>query len=98
LRGKTTMTQQSNLFNLKPDAITMYSTSWCPDCKRAKDFFAKHQIQYEDLDIEANPDGITFVKKLNNGMRIVPTIIFPDGNILTEPSNAQLAEKLGLLS
>lgn len=74
----------------------MYSTSWCPDCKRAKDFFAEHQIQYIDLDIEENPEGIPFVKKLNNGMRIIPTIIFPSGDILAEPSNSQLAEKLGL--
>jgi mycoredoxin len=90
------MIQPSNLFNLKPDTITMYSTSWCPDCKRAKDFFTKHEIQYEDLDIEENPEGVNFVRKLNNGMRIIPTIIFPSGDILVEPSNLQLAEKLNL--
>ena len=48
------------------------------------------------MDIEENPQGISFVEKLNKGMRIIPTIIFPDGEILAEPSNAQLAAKLGL--
>jgi glutaredoxin-like protein len=86
----------SNLFNLKPSAITMYSTKWCPDCRRAKSFFDRHQITYENVDIEENPDGAPFVKKLNNGMRVVPTIIFPDGDILAEPSEAQLAKKLSL--
>ena len=74
----------------------MYSTAWCPDCKRAKNFLDTHQIEYENVDIDENPDGTPFVKKLNAGMRIIPTIIFPDGDILIEPSNAQLAKKLEL--
>ena len=90
------MTKKTNLFNLKPSTITVYSTAWCPDCKRAKNFFGEHRVQYENVDIEENPKGITFVEELNKGMRIIPTIIFPDGEILVEPSNAQLAEKLGL--
>jgi thioredoxin reductase (NADPH) len=89
---------QSNLFNLNPSVITVYSTTWCPDCKRAKGFFGEHRVQYENVDIEENPDGVSFVEKLNKGMRIIPTIIFPDGEILAEPTNAQLAEKLGLKS
>lgn len=84
------------MFNLKPSNITVYSTTWCPDCKRAKNFFGEHRVQYETVDIEENPDGVAFVEKLNKGMRIIPTIIFPDGEILVEPSNAQLASKLGL--
>jgi glutaredoxin len=90
------MTQESNLFNLKPSTIIMYSITWCSDCKRAKNFFDEHRVQFEDINIEENPDGNTFVEKLNQGMRSVPTIIFPDGEILMEPSNAQLAMKLGL--
>ncbi len=90
------MSKKTNLFNLKPSAITIYSTVWCPDCKRAKKFFGEHRVQYENVDIEESPKGVSFVEKLNKGMRVIPTIIFPDGEILVEPSNAQLAEKLGL--
>jgi len=90
------MAKKTDIFNLKPSKITIYSTVWCPDCKRAKKFFGEHRVQYENVDIEENPKGIPFVEKLNNGMRVIPTIIFPDGEILVEPSNAQLAEKLGL--
>jgi thioredoxin reductase (NADPH) len=79
-----------------PSTITVYGTGWCPDCKRAKKFFGEHRVQYENIDIDEIPDGVAFVEKINNGSRIIPTIIFPDGEILVEPSNAQLAEKLGL--
>jgi mycoredoxin len=90
------MTQKPELFNLTPSIITVYSTGWCPDCRRAKKFFMEHQVQFIDVDIDENPDGVPFVKNLNNGNRVVPTIIFPDGEILAEPSNSQLAAKLGL--
>jgi glutaredoxin len=90
------MTQKPELFNLRPSIITVYSTDWCPDCRRAKKFFIEHQVQYIEVNIEEIPDGVPFVKNLNNGKRVVPTIIFPDGEILAEPSDSQLAEKLGL--
>lgn len=79
-----------------PDKITVYSTAWCPDCRRAKKFLDERQIQYEDVDIDRTPEAVDIVKQLNHGMRSVPTIVFPDGSILVEPSNAQLAEKLTL--
>ncbi|MCI0551578.1 MAG: FAD-dependent oxidoreductase [Anaerolineae bacterium] len=78
------------------DQITVYSTVWCPDCKRAKKFLAEHRVPYENVDIEHDEKAMSFVEKVNNGMRIIPTIVFPDGSTLSEPSNAQLAEKLGL--
>lgn len=89
-------TKSAELFNLKPKEITVYSTVWCPDCKRAKKFFGEHRVQYVNVDIEENPQGVEFVERINKGSRIIPTIIFPDGEILVEPSNAQLAAKLGL--
>lgn len=90
------MNQSSNVYNLKPSEIIVYSAVWCPDCKRAKKFFGEHRIQYSNVDIEEDARSVEFVEKLNNGMRVIPTIVFPDGQVLAEPSNAQLAEKLGL--
>lgn len=78
------------------DKIIMYSTDWCGDCRRAKRFFEHHQIAYENVNIDKNPKAIEIVRRLNNGNRSVPTIVFSDGSILVEPSNAQLAQKLGL--
>jgi len=74
--------------------IVVYSTAWCPDCKRAKKFFADHRIPYKNIDIEENAEGMAYVEKVNNGKKIIPTILFPDGSRLVEPSNADLARKL----
>lgn len=80
----------------KEQNIVIYSTTWCSDCKRAKKFFGEQRIPYTNIDIEENPEFVEVVEKINDGKRSVPTIVFPDGSILVEPSNAQLAEKLGL--
>jgi thioredoxin reductase (NADPH) len=76
--------------------IIIYSTVWCPDCKRAKQFFGDQRIPYANIDIEKDPLGMAYVEQVNNGKRIIPTIVFPDGSLLVEPSNAELARKLGL--
>jgi len=78
------------------EVITVYSTVWCPDCKRAKKFFNDHRIQYKNIDIEKDEEAMAFVEKVNDGNRVIPTIIFPDGSKLVEPSNAELAEKLDI--
>jgi thioredoxin reductase (NADPH) len=81
---------------LSPATITVYSTVWCPDCKRTKKFLGEQRVPYENIDIEQEPSAMAFVEQVNHGMHIIPTVVFPDGTILTEPSNAQMADKLGL--
>ncbi len=81
---------------MNPPKITFYGAHWCPDCRRAKQFLGEHQIPYQWVDIEQDPEGEKYVLQKNNGKRTIPTIEFPDGSILAEPTNAQLAAKLGL--
>ena len=76
--------------------IKIYGTAWCPDCKRAKKFLGEQRIQYQNFDIEEDPQAMAFVEQANHGKHIIPTILFPDGSTLAEPSNAELAQKLGL--
>ncbi len=76
--------------------IRMYGANWCADCRRAKQFFGEQRVHYEYIDLDQQPDAISEVERINNGMRSIPTIIFPDGSMLVEPSNTQLAAKLGL--
>ncbi|MFQ5679844.1 MAG: FAD-dependent oxidoreductase [Gemmatimonadota bacterium] len=76
--------------------ITVYGAYWCPDCHRSKTFLGEHQIPYGWVDIEEDQEGEAFVVRANEGKRRIPTILFGDGSILTNPSNAELAEKLGL--
>lgn len=88
--------KMTDLYNLKPSNIVVYSTVWCPDCKQAKQFFGEQRVTYTNVDIEQDEKAMAFVEKVNSGMHIIPTIVFPDGEILVEPSNAELARKLGL--
>ncbi|MBI3163659.1 MAG: FAD-dependent oxidoreductase [Chloroflexi bacterium] len=81
---------------LTPETITLYGTGWCQDCKRSKQFFGEQRVSYHYVDIDNDAEAMTFVEKTNKGSRSIPTIVFPDGTVLVEPSNAQLAEKLGM--
>ena len=77
--------------------LKVIGASWCPDCKRAKTFLGQHRIEFDWVDMETDPTAQAEVERINDGKRIIPTIIFPDGSILTEPSNDELAEKLGIV-
>lgn len=80
----------------RPAEIVVYGAYWCPDCRRSKQFLGEHQIAYHWVDIEQDQAAEQLVMEKNGGKRIIPTIVFADGSILVEPSNAQLAAKLGL--
>ena len=84
------MTKQHTL---NPDRIVMYTTEYCSDCFRAKKFFEENNITYDRIGLENNPEATEFVAKINNGYRSVPTIVFPDGSILVEPSWSELKQK-----
>ncbi|MGZ8571192.1 MAG: FAD-dependent oxidoreductase, partial [Actinomycetota bacterium] len=78
------------------DPIELYGASWCPDCRRAKRFLADQRIHYLWHDIDGRDDLQQLVEDRNDGKRIIPTVVFPDGSHLSEPTNEELAEKLGL--
>lgn len=74
--------------------ILMYTTPWCGDCVRAKQVMKAMQVEYHEIDITQDEDAAETVVQLNKGNRSVPTIVFPDGSILTEPPAPVLAAKL----
>ena len=78
------------------ETIKVYGTSWCIDCSRAKQFFDEHNINYDWSDIDGQPHLKQVVRDLNDGNQKVPTIVFPDGSILIEPTNSELKDKLNI--
>src|SRR5207249_6532566 len=76
--------------------IKLYGTNWCSDCKRSKKFLGEQRVHYEFINIEEDQQGQTYVQELQKGGLTIPTIVFEDGSVLIEPSNAELATKLGL--
>ncbi len=80
-----------------PEAkITVYGAPWCPDCRQSKQFLGEQRVPFHWVDIDQDEEGRKYMQKVNNGKQIIPTIVFEDGSILVEPTNAELAAKLGI--
>jgi mycoredoxin len=71
----------------------MYVTEYCGDCRRARAYFESNKIPYLKVGLEGNEEAAEFVMSVNHGNRSVPTIVFPDGSLLVEPSLAELNRK-----
>ncbi len=79
---------------MSPSTVTMYSTVWCGYCRRLKDQMEREGITYRVVDIEDDPTAAELVMSVNGGNQTVPTLVFPDGSALTNPSLAQIKGKL----
>lgn len=76
----------------------MYTTSWCGYCARLKGQLKRAGVAYDEVDIEQQPAAADVVTKVNRGNRTVPTLVFSDGSALTNPSVAQVTDKLAALA
>jgi glutaredoxin-like protein len=83
---------------MEHDTIKVYGTIWCGDCFRTKRILNHYKIDYQWINIDLDRDGKDFVRQVNQGSTVVPTIIFSDGSVLSEPSNAELLNKLGIVN
>jgi glutaredoxin len=75
-------------------ALLLYGAMWCPDTVRSRRFLDEHGVAYEWFDIKTDPEAKEFVRRTNKGKVVIPTIVFPDGSILVEPSDDELARKV----
>ena len=78
--------------------VTMYCTPWCGFCRRLKSQLAREGIEVAEVDIEQDPAAADYVMSVNGGMQMVPTVLFSDGTALTNPSAAQVRERLAALA
>ncbi len=78
------------------ELVTMYSTPWCGYCRRLKSQLDREGIAYSEVDIEQDPEAADLVTQINGGNQTVPTVTFPDGSAMTNPSLAQVKARLGL--
>lgn len=76
-------------------SFVMYSTPWCGYCHRLKSQLQREGIEFTEVDIEQDPASAKIVEEANNGNQTVPTLVFPDGTALTNPSVAQVKAQLG---
>ena len=78
--------------------LTMYTTPWCAFCRRLKSQLARDGIVMTEVDIEQDPAAADYVMSVNGGFQTVPTVVFPDGSAMTNPSAAQVKERLSQLA
>jgi len=78
--------------------VTMYTTPWCGFCRRLKSQLAREGIEVAEVDIERDPAAADYVMSVNGGNQTVPTVVFPDGTALTNPSAAKVRERLATLA
>lgn len=74
--------------------MTIYSTQWCGYCHRLMKQLDREGVTYTKVDIEDDPAAADFVMSVNGGTQTVPTVLFPDGTALSNPSLAQVKDKL----
>ena len=74
--------------------LTMYTTTWCGYCVRLKRALEREGIEFDEVDIERDPSAADYVMSVNGGNQTVPTVVFPDGTALTNPSLNEVKERL----
>lgn len=74
--------------------LTMYSTPWCGYCLRLKSQLNREGIDFVVVDIAEEPAAAEYVMAVNGGNQTVPTMVFPDGSALTNPTLAQVKDRL----
>jgi thioredoxin reductase (NADPH) len=64
--------------------VKVYGADWCSDCITAKAFLNSKKIDFEYIDITDNETAVAFIEKVNDGKRIIPTLLI-DGETYTNP-------------
>jgi glutaredoxin len=79
------------------ETLTIYTTAWCPDCRRAKSFLKERGVEFREVDIEKEPSAEEIVVKANDGKRKVPTLEIGGRYFSCSPFDAEeLAEELNI--
>ena len=78
--------------------ITVFGATWCPFCRKLIGDLEANSTPFELIDPDseqgqaknANP----WIESVNDGNRIIPTVLFSDGTSMTNPPAAEVAKKL----
>ena len=81
-----------------PDHILMYATPYCGDTRRARRVLDEMSVAYEFIDMRQDPAASRIVEGITGGFRSSPTILFPDGNVLVEPSEREIRAQMDALA
>jgi len=78
------------------EGVRIAGSRWSPQSFLARDFLARNQIPYQWIDIDTDAPTRELVQSTAGSLSRLPVVLFPDGQHLVAPSNAELAERVGL--
>ncbi|WP_436500855.1 glutaredoxin family protein [Actinokineospora sp. HUAS TT18] len=76
--------------------VVIYSADWCGDCRRAKSWLVANSVPFVEVDVEHDEAARDRGVELAGGRKNIPVVVLPDGAVLVEPTNAELADALGV--
>jgi mycoredoxin len=80
----------------KNEKIILYTSRWCAHSRSVEGYLSRNDISVQKINIDGNQEARRELIEINRGYASVPTLIFPDGTKLTEPSISTLRGKLDL--
>ncbi len=80
----------------RENALIIYTAAWCGDAWRVLQLLDDYEVAYTAVDVDQDPAAADRVRELNGGHLIIPTLVFPEGDHMAEPSNARLMTRLKL--
>ncbi len=78
------------------EKIILYTSRWCVHSRSIEGYLSRNDISVQKINIDGNQEARQELIEINGGYASVPTLIFPDGTKLTEPSLSKLRRKLNL--
>ncbi len=78
------------------ERIILYTSRWCAHARSVEGYLSRNNISVQRINIDGNQEARQELIKINGGYASIPTLIFPDGTKLTEPSLSKLRGKLDL--
>lgn len=79
---------------MQDDILTVYTTFTCGQCWATKSWLKRQGVPFREVHIETDGAARAFIRKVADGHLSVPTLVFPDGRVLIEPSRDQLEAAL----
>ncbi|WP_245975924.1 glutaredoxin domain-containing protein [Amycolatopsis palatopharyngis] len=94
VQPETSGTEEATMTTPDVDQLTVYGAGWCPDVRRSRALLDREGVNYSYVDVEADEAAAAAVRRLQGGQRRIPTVVWPDGTHLVEPSDAELSAAL----
>lgn len=77
------------------EGLVVYGADWCPDVRRSRQLLDSAGVPYRYVNLEEDRVATKLVRRLQKGRRRIPTLVWPDGTVLVEPSDEELRDRMG---